>query len=142
MDALRNDAPRRSGRGFQAIDNTRSLPHFRRDSSGRTPRRQLPRIDFAELNRRALPRLLELLGRWLPDGALRGREYVARNPRREDKHAGSFSVNTASGAWADFADARARGGDVVALAGYLYDLNPGQAAKRLAQALGCEVPHV
>jgi hypothetical protein len=142
VDAPRNDAPRRSGRGFQAIDNTRNLLHGRRDSSGRTPSRRLPPIDFAALNRLALPHLPALLNRWLPDGSSRGREYVARNPKREDRHAGSFTINTATGAWADFADAKARGGDVISLAAYLYDLTNGQAAQRLAQAIGCEVPHV
>ena len=45
----------------------------------------------------------------------RGHEWVAKNPTRADRHAGSFSVNLRSGKWADFATGD-KGGDVVALA--------------------------
>jgi hypothetical protein len=65
---------------------------------------------------------------------------VALNPRRADRSPGSFTINLRSGAWADFADPAARGGDVVGLACYLFDLRPGDAASRLARALGMEVP--
>lgn len=141
MVVATNDAPRRLGRGFQPIvHNASKVPAFCTPAKGKL--RPLRRIDFAALNRAALPYLPELCGRWLTGGYLRGREYIARNPKRSDAHAGSFSINTSNGKWADFADSRARGNDVVSLAGYLFDLTPGQAARRLAQALGIEVPHV
>ena len=131
----RSDAPRWQKRGFQSIVNDkRNLSAPGRRSSPSV------RIDFAELNHRALPYVLELCGRWLPDGILRGREYIARNPRRADMHAGSFSINTSNGKWADFADPQARGNDVVSLAAYLFNLTSGQAAHRLSQAIGIEVP--
>lgn len=94
-------------------------------------------VDFARINAAALPRLPELLERWLPDGRRVGCEYVARNPRRNDKHAGSFKVNLESGRWADFAAGdTVRGGDVVALAAYLAGCSQREAAEQLARALG------
>ncbi len=97
------------------------------------------RIDFAAVNRAALAALPALLRRWLPDGRQVGREYLARNPRRADKRAGSFKVNTRTGRWADFATGDA-GGDVVSLAAYLSGTGQAEAARALADMLG--VRHV
>lgn len=103
--------------------------------------RQAHRIDFDRVNAVALAALLPLLRRWLPEGALVGREYVARNPRRFDRHLGSFRINVESGRWADFAVADARGGDVVSLAAYVHGLSQSAAARRLADMLGVEADH-
>ena len=92
------------------------------------------RIDFAAVNRAALAALPALLRRWLPDGRQVGREYLARNPRRADKRAGSFKVNTRTGRWADFATGDA-GGDVVSLAAYLSGSGQAEAARSLADML-------
>ncbi|MBN8728732.1 MAG: DUF927 domain-containing protein [Xanthomonadales bacterium] len=78
-----------------------------------------------------------VLAHWLPDGARKGAEYVARNPRRTDGRRGSFSVNATSGAWADFATGD-KGGDLVALVAYLDGVKQGEAAKRLAAFLGMD----
>jgi hypothetical protein len=94
-----------------------------------------PPLDFEAINQVALARLPDLCVRWLPDGRRRGREYVARNPLRADRRAGSFSVNLISGRWADFAIG-ARGGDPVSLAAYLSGLGQADAARRLAEMLG------
>jgi len=58
---------------------------------------------------------------WVPDGKRVGKEWVARNPNRQDEKPGSFSVNLHSGEWADFAESAkgARGGDLVSLFAYL-----------------------
>jgi len=87
----------------------------------------------------ALPYLPELLARWLPDGRRVGAEYVARNPRRDDRRPGSMSVSLRTGRWADFATRDARGGDVVSLAAYLYGLSQAEAARRVAAAVGVRV---
>ncbi len=92
------------------------------------------RLDFDSINRAALASLPALLRRWLPDGRQVGREYVARNPRRADKRAGSFKVNTRTGRWADFATGDA-GGDVVSLAAYLSGTGQAEAARSLADML-------
>lgn len=91
--------------------------------------------DFSAVNGAALANLEVLCRRWLPDGRRRGVEYVARNPRRADRHAGSFTINLTTGRWADFATDD-RGGDPVSLAAYLFNLRQSEAARELARCLG------
>ncbi len=97
------------------------------------------RLDFQAINRVGLASLPALLRRWLPDGRLAGREYIARNPKRADRRPGSFKVNVNSGRWSDFATGDA-GGDVVSLAAYLSGTGQVEAARALADMLG--VRHV
>lgn len=87
------------------------------------------------MNSAALRELPALLARWLPDGRALGREWTARNPRRADRHPGSFRVNLRSGKWCDFATGD-KGGDPVSLAAYLFNLTQSDAARRLADMLG------
>jgi hypothetical protein len=94
-------------------------------------------IDFAEVNRAALSRAADLLRRWLPDGRIAGSEYVARNPRRADRRAGSFKVNLCTGKWSDFATGDG-GGDLVSLAAYLGEFGQAEAARHLALMLGLQ----
>jgi len=93
------------------------------------------RLDFATVNRAALACLPALLARWLPDGRTVGVEYVARNPRRADQHAGSFKINTRTGRWADFATGDC-GGDPVSLAAYLGGISQAESGRKLARLLG------
>lgn len=93
-------------------------------------------IDFAALAAALLDRAESVLRQWLPDGKREGHEWKARNPLRADQHIGSFSVNVVSGAWADFADGDAKGGDLVSLYAYLRGLNNGQAARELMRDMG------
>ncbi|MCG6869541.1 MAG: hypothetical protein LJE91_12695 [Gammaproteobacteria bacterium] len=83
----------------------------------------------------ALAVLPALLARWLPDGRRQGNEWVARNPRRDDRRPGSFSVNVVTGRWADFANGD-RGGDPISLAAYLHDISQSDAARKLTDMLG------
>ena len=92
-------------------------------------------VDFELVNRAAIHRLTEILERWLPDGRVEGREYVARNPTRADRRPGSFKVNLDTGRWGDFATGDV-GGDAVSLAAYLGRCGQGEAARRLANMLG------
>ena len=92
-------------------------------------------IDFTKLNRLALGSCYGLLKRWLPDGQLKGREWIAKNPTRNDKRAGSFCINVDTGKWADFATDD-RGGDVVSLYAYLNGLSQYEAAKQLSDIMG------
>jgi hypothetical protein len=71
----------------------------------------------------------------LPYGRREGCEWVARNPRRADRRPGSFKVNLRTGRWADFATGD-KGGDLISLAAFLFDLSQWQAARRIAQMLG------
>lgn len=85
------------------------------------------RLDFAAINSAALSVLHAVCRRWLPDGVLYGKEWVARNPTRADGKPGSFRINVQTGKWADFAVPDARGGDPISLAAYLFH-NGDQAA--------------
>jgi hypothetical protein len=93
------------------------------------------KIQFHAVNRAALAALPAILARLAPGGKIIAGEYVARNPARADRHAGSFKVNLRSGRWADFAT-DARGGDPVSLVAYLEGVNQGKAARLLAGMLG------
>lgn len=93
------------------------------------------RVDFEAIRTAALRDLPVLVARWLPDGQLRGHEWVARNPKRADRAPGSFSVNLRTGRWGDFATGD-RGGDVISLAAYLHNLTQLEAARRLAVMIG------
>lgn len=92
-------------------------------------------VDFDRVNAAAMAVLPSLLVRWLPGGRRQGGEWVAVNPRRADQRLGSFSVNMTTGRWADFATSD-RGGDVISLAAYLFDLSQAEAARRIAGMLG------
>jgi hypothetical protein len=97
------------------------------------PRKQ--GVPFTEINSLALSVLPALLPRWLPDGKTYGQEYKARNPKRDDRKAGSFSVNLRTGRWADFATGD-KGGDVISLAAYLFNIRQIEAKTRIAEMLG------
>jgi len=93
------------------------------------------RLEFDRINEATLGEMLTLLKRWLPGGRVEGREYTALNPRRADRHLGSFRINLQTGRWADFATGD-KGGDVVSLTAYLHRLSQGEAARHLAEMLG------
>ena len=93
------------------------------------------RIDFTEVKVAALADIRGVLGRFLPGGKVIRGEYVVLNPRRADRHPGSFRINLASGKWADFA-VDAKGGDLISLVAYLKDISQLDAAKGLSRMLG------
>jgi putative DNA primase/helicase len=68
-------------------------------------------------------------------GKFQGHEYLPTNPKRGDSKPGSFSINRDTGTWSDFATDD-KGGDLVALAAYLFDLRQGEAATRMNRELG------
>jgi hypothetical protein len=98
------------------------------------------RIDFAAINRAALPLLPAILQRLLPNGRRERNEYLALNPRRGDRHLGSFRINLANGRWADFAlaDKSARGGDPISLVAYVLNIKQSEAARGLMLMLGLD----
>jgi hypothetical protein len=97
-------------------------------------------IDFDRINADALVCLEAVCRRLLPDGRREGNEYVALNPRRGDRHLGSFRINLANGRWADFAlaDKSARGGDPISLVAYVLNIKQSEAARGLMRVLGME----
>ena len=82
-------------------------------------------IPITELNRILLRQSNYVLGEWLPEGHLSGKEYKARNPLREDKGIGSFLINSESGVWSDFATGD-KGGNLVELYGYIKGISDQQ----------------
>lgn len=96
----------------------------------------MSRLDFKKINAAALEVLPALVARWLPKGKRRGDEWCALNPRRPDRHMGSFKINLRKGYWADFAVPGVRGRDVISLAAYLTGRSYVDAARALAQMLG------
>lgn len=95
------------------------------------------RIDFRKISSAAAARAETIVKRWLPDGRREGPEWVTRNPRRNDRRAGSFKVNLRSGAWGDFATGD-KGGDLISLAAFLFNLSQKEAAERVADMLGID----
>ncbi len=91
---------------------------------------------FRRVNDAALLRFEGVMS-WLglDGGKHSGPEYLPLNPRRGDHTPGSFSINKATGAWADFAD-DAKGGDLVSLVAYLHGVKQLAAADALADYLG------
>lgn len=95
------------------------------------------RIAFGRIADATLSYADVLTRRWLPDGRREGAEWVALNPTRADRRLGSFKINLKNGKWCDFA-AGAAGGDLIALAAYLFGLDQAEAARKIAAALGID----
>lgn len=94
-------------------------------------------IDYDAINKIALNRFEHLLEQFIPGGRRVNGEYVARNPRRNDKTAGSFSINIRKGVWKDFADSNVGGSDPISLWAYLFGCDgQASAARMLANHLG------
>jgi|SRR5271166_886921 len=92
-------------------------------------------INFRRIASDAARRAADIVPRWLPDGRREAGEWVAKNPRRADRWPGSFKVNLKSGKWADFATGD-KGGDLISLGAYLFNLDQAEAAVRVAAMLG------
>ncbi|WP_322528691.1 DUF927 domain-containing protein [Salinicola sp. LHM] len=94
---------------------------------------------FDTCKRAALGEMDRILAQWLPGGQTQKREYVVKNPTRDDSHAGSFSVNLDHGGWYDFATGD-KGGDLVALVAYVEHCEQYAALQRMESFLGIEPP--
>jgi len=93
------------------------------------------KINFQYISMVALRNAIPILQRLLPDGKIISHNWVVRNPKRADQNAGSFKINIRTGIWKDFADDNAKGGDLIALYAYLYDVSQPEAAKDIASML-------
>ncbi len=96
------------------------------------------RVDFMAINCAAIDAgLANVLRRWVADGRVVGGEYIALNPRRNDRHRGSFKINLHSARWSDFA-CDAKGGDAISYIAYVTSSSQLEAARNLAEALGID----
>jgi hypothetical protein len=73
---------------------------------------------------------------WLPDGREESGQWVALNPMRDDKNAGSFKINLFTGAWNDYADDDAIGHDAISLYAYLNGCTNYDAAREIMAKYG------
>ncbi len=79
-----------------------------------------PRYTFADIKGELLRRLPSLVRELAPDGSSKGGYWIAKNPVRDDRHAGSFWIRltgSAAGAWKDAAAGES--GDVINLIAYI-----------------------
>lgn len=83
----------------------------------------------------ALMSIDSLIPSLLPDAKREGGDYVALNPTRADKKAGSFRVTRNNGKWRDAATDEG-GGDLVSLWAYIHSTSQLEAAKALASMVG------
>lgn len=75
-----------------------------------------------------------ILDRWLPGGKRQGKEYIVRNPNRDDAHLGSLSIEIASGQGGDFAVGQTFG-DYVGMVAFVDRCGMSEAAEALAEFL-------
>ena len=92
-------------------------------------------VDFEGINRAALRNGRSFLKDFIPGGTFRSRDYVVRNPTRDDKNPGSFKINYKTGVWKDFASGEG-GSDLISLVAYVRGISQGEAARELAAKLG------
>lgn len=97
-------------------------------------KRQAKKINFAELNKAVQSNMSDLIYKLLPYGETHGDEWFALNPTRYDNHIGSFSINTKSWKFFDFATCEG-GHGAIALYAYLKGVKYYEAAKALQAML-------
>ena len=96
-----------------------------------------PRVDVDGVGSAARGRGAAGVRAVLADCRREGSEWVALNPRRQDKRRGSFKVNLRTGRWGDFSSGD-RGRDLVSLSAFIANLDQRQAAIRLAASMGID----
>lgn len=96
------------------------------------------RIAFQAIAAAAMGHAETIVERWLPGGRREGAEWVCINPLRSDRRKGSFKVNIRSGRWGDFASGDS-GGDLISLAAFLFSIDQGEAARKVAEMLGVDL---
>jgi AAA domain len=96
-------------------------------------------IDFAGINYAALARGRTFLETLIPGGKFRSLEYIVRNPTRDDKNPGSFTINYRTGIWKDFATGDG-GSDLISLLAYVRGIGQGDAAREMAGKIGMPLP--
>jgi hypothetical protein len=103
-----------SGAGEKMVSAVNRQPNCTAADRRRAQRRAISPSDYRAIADEALRTFDAVIARWLPGGKFEGREYVVRNPTRNDKRPGSFKVNRDTGQWADFATGD-KGADLVSL---------------------------
>lgn len=97
-------------------------------------------INFQAVNQALLANLEHHARLWVPHGKVVGGNYVALNPRRDDRSPGSFCLNLRKGFWVDYATGD-RGGDPVSYFAYVNALSQFEAGKILSTSTGLTITH-
>ena len=103
-----------------------------------------PSIPFAAISHRLLAMAATFVAQLLPGGRRSRDEWVCRNPTRNDRKPGSFSVNLRTGKWIDFATGGTyggcdKGGDLISLYAYVHGIGQGEAARDCARIVGLDM---
>jgi hypothetical protein len=125
-------------RSIHSTEGCESVARWARLERPTRPVQRGKSTDFAEINQAALAAFPAVLAHILPGSKCVGAEIVALNPRRTDRHLGSFKINRYNGRWADFATGD-RGGDPISLVAFLARVSQVDAARLLGRMLGLEV---
>lgn len=96
---------------------------------------QRGRVNFQKISEAALVAASHLVPEWLSAGTRQGFEWIAPNPTRADRNAGSFAINLSTGKWSDFATGD-RGSDLVSLYAYINGVEQIDAGRWLHERLG------
>ena len=91
-------------------------------------------VDFRAIAGAALSRIAVILDHLGVRHRRAGSEIEMINPLRNDRHFGSFRINTCTGVWSDFATGHT-GGDVIALVAFLCGCRQIDAARRISGLL-------
>jgi putative DNA primase/helicase len=91
-------------------------------------------VDFKAISEAAARSVRLLVDRYLPGGRWEGKEYVVRNPTRNDQRPGSFKVRE-DGVWCDFAIGKEESGDFITLVSRLTGKTALDAARELMDLL-------
>lgn len=86
--------------------------------------------NFAQIKQKYKENPIAVLQQLVGQGRIEGSDYVALNPRRNDRKLGSFRININTGKFYDFATGD-RGGSVIDLAMFVYNCGIVEAAQRL-----------
>jgi len=115
-----------------------AVPVNTADSSSVSPK-YANQLSFDEVKEAALERLEEVLDTLdlFEEGKQVGNEFKMLNPKRNDCGLGSFSINTETGIWSDFAEDNV-GGDIVSLVAYILDKDQVEAKNWLVNELGLD----
>ena len=86
--------------------------------------------DFQKLNEILLLNSKDFVQKLLPNGKKESNEWLALNPKRNDKNIGSFKINLKTGFWADFATGD-KGADLISLYAYVLGCSQFESLKRI-----------
>ena len=94
-------------------------------------RRRADFINFAEIKQRYTENPLPILRQLVGQGKIERSDYVALNPRRNDRHRGSFRIKISTGGFYDFATGD-KGGSILDLAMFVYNCGIVEAAEKIS----------